>query len=317
MTQQTNSFDSFEAIGNREQLADKIWDVSITETPMLNAIPSGETKGTHPEWQTDALASASGSNAQLEGNIYSLSTTSPTTRVGTYTQISTKTFSITGTQEVVEKAGRASEVAYQQIKKTKELKRDIETRICGNYASVAGDASTARQTAGLQAWLTTNVSRGTSGANGGFSSGIVSAATNGTQRTFTETLLKTVLQLAWASTGEVPDMALMSGTQKQTAAGFAGNATRYKDADARSIMAGADIYESDFGQVMLVPSIFTDSRSCLLVNKDYVEIDYLTGRKLVTDKMAKVADSEDYAINTEFALICKNQLAHGVVADLS
>jgi hypothetical protein len=80
----------------------------------------------------------------------------------------------------------------------------------------------AGQTAGALAWLTTNVDPcgcRFASANGGFSAGIVAAATNGTQRTYTETLLKTALQSVWAAGGN-PEMVITSGGQKQTEAGI-------------------------------------------------------------------------------------------------
>ena len=57
------------------------------------------------------------------------------------------------TQEVVDKAGRKSEVNRQKIRKGIELRRDMEARMIGNYASIAEAGATPRGTAGVLACL--------------------------------------------------------------------------------------------------------------------------------------------------------------------
>lgn len=317
MAEITNTYSSYDAVGNREELLDKIYDVSKTETPLLNSIGSGQCDSVHPEWQTDALASPDGDNKYLEGDIFTFAAITPTVRVGTYTQISQKRFSVTGTQQVVNKAGREKEAGYQLVRKIKELKRDTEARISGNYASVAGvDGTTERETAGIEAWLTSNVSRGTGGSNGGFSAGIVAAATNGTLRTFTETMLKDTIQSCWDNSESVPNLGIMSSALRKKASSFAGHATSESKAENKRIIATFEIYESDFGAITFVPSIYTGGRSCVLVNPEYAEIQYLKERKLIVTDVAKTADSIDKAIISEYALCVKNEKAHGIVADI-
>jgi hypothetical protein len=66
------------------------------------------------EFQTDSLASVDTSNAVIEGASASASDASATAtkRMQNYTQISRKVISVSGTEEVVNKAGRNSELAY-------------------------------------------------------------------------------------------------------------------------------------------------------------------------------------------------------------
>ena len=144
MAQPTNTFDTYDAIGIREDLQDVIYSISPTETPFMSSAAREQVKNTFHEWQTDALAAAVTNNAVIEGDDATLDAASATSRIGNYTQIMDKTVVITGTQESVDKAGRASELAYQIAKKSKELKRDIESTLLTNQARAAGNSSTAR-----------------------------------------------------------------------------------------------------------------------------------------------------------------------------
>ena len=202
------------------------------------------------------------------------------------------------------------------MKSGREIRTDMEKRFLGNYASVAAAAGVAGQTAGALAWLTSNTSLGATGANGGFSAGIVAAATNGTQRTYTEALLKTVLQSVWVSGGN-PKMVFTNGTQKQAEAAFAGLASARRESGNKplTIVAGADIYVSDFGEVQFVPDRFASSRDALIVDPEYWDI--AEGEALTTFDLATTGLAKRKALRAEVALRCLNQAASGAVRDLS
>ena len=167
----TNTFLTFSAIGVREDLKDFIENISPTDCPFSNMSGKAKAENTYFEWQTDALAAPNTSNAQIEGDETSFAAVTATARVGNRTQISNATVIISRTEEAVKKAGRASELAYQIPKKTKELKRDMEAILTQNQTSVTGNSTTARKTGSLEAWLVTNKDRGAGGAGNGFSGG--------------------------------------------------------------------------------------------------------------------------------------------------
>ena len=316
MTVPTNTIQNVNRVGVREDLSNKIAELFPDDTPFLNAIPTGKCTATKTEWQQDGLASANPNNAQIQGDDLANDSRANTVRVSTYTQISTKVVGVSSTLEATNKAGRKSELAREIMKAGRELRTDMEARACGNYASVAPAVGTAGQTAGALAWLTSNVSRGASGASGGFSSGTVSVATNGTQRTYTEALLKTVLQSIWAKGGN-PKMVITAGSQKQTAAAFPGLAQARRETGNKkaTIVAGADIYVSDFGEVQFVPSRFCSARDALIVDPEYWEIGMLD--PLGVQDLAKTGLSTRKMLSAEWALKCLNEAASGVVADLS
>lgn len=316
MTVPTNTIQNVNRVGVREDLSNKIAELFPDDTPFLNAIPTGKCTATKTEWQTDGLVAANPNNAQIQGDDLANDSRANTVRVSTYTQISTKVVGVSSTLEATNKAGRKSELAREIMKAGRELRTDMEARACGNYASVAPAVGTAGQTAGALAWLTSNVSRGASGASGGFSGGTVSVATNGTQRAYTEALLKTVLQSIWAKGGN-PKMVITAGSQKQTAAAFPGLAQARRETGNKkaTIVAGADIYVSDFGEVQFVPSRFCSARDALIVDPEYWEIGMLD--PLGVQDLAKTGLSTRKMLSAEWALKCLNEAASGVVADLS
>jgi hypothetical protein len=316
MTVPSNTVQAVARVGVREDLSNRIAELFPDDTPFLNGIGTGTCGQTKTEWQTDGLVAANATNAQIQGDDLANESRPNTVRVSTYTQISTKVVGVSSTVEAVNKAGRKSEMAREIMKAGRELRTDMEKRASGNYASVAPAAGVAGQTAGALAWLTTNVSRGGSGASGGYSAGIVAAATNGTQRAYSETLLKTVLQSVWAAGGN-PKFVITNGTQKQTAAAFTGLATQRRETGNKkvTIVAGADIYVSDFGEVQFVPSRFSSARDALIVDPDYWELGSL--QALQVEDLAKTGLSTRKMMSIEWALRCLNEAASGVVADLT
>ena len=211
MAQVTNTYESYDAIGNREELADKIYQITPEETPFISMIGRKSVSSVHPEWQTDTLATPVTTNAQPEGDDWSYDAITPTTRVGNYTQIANKTFIISRTQDKTSKAGRKSELAREVAKKGVELRTDMEVQLLSNTASSAGtgDGATNRVSGGFRAWLTSNDDLGAGGASGGFSGGTVSAATNGTQRAFTKAILDATI-LSTYNNGGNPSSMMMS-----------------------------------------------------------------------------------------------------------
>ena len=193
------TYKTYTAIGQREDLSDVIYNISPTDTPIMSTIGKTNATAVYHEWQTDSLAAATTANAAVEGDDATDATMSPTVRVGNYTQIVQKTIKISGTLEAVDKAGRRSEKAYQLAKASAEIKRDMETIITANQGRTAGDSSTARKLGALLSWIKTNTSAGTSGADPTTIG--VSTRTDGTTRSFTETILKDVIQKVYTSGG--------------------------------------------------------------------------------------------------------------------
>ena len=220
----TNTFTTYEAIGNREDLSDTIYRIDPTDTPFMTGAERAKATAVNHEWQTQALAAVDTANAVLEGDDAATDAATPTVRLGNICQISDKVARVTGTQQAVEHAGRDDEMAYQEMLKGLELKRDMESILVGtNQAKVTGGSGTARKTASILSWIKTNTSKGASGADPSAADG-TGTRTDGTQRAFTEANLKTVLQAIWNSGGK-PDTVMVGGFNKQAFSTFTGRAT--------------------------------------------------------------------------------------------
>lgn len=313
------AYDRYSAIGAREDLSDVIYDISPTDTPIMSTI--GKTKATSVthEWQTDSLAAATTANALVEGASASEATLSPTTRLANLTQIVGKTVMVSGTLLASDLAGRKSEMAYQLAKASAEIKRDIETIITANQGQTAGSSgSSARKMGSLLSYIKTNTSKNGTSVTGVDPTTLgVSTRTDGSTRAFTETILKDVIAKVFSS-GGTPSALFVSPAQKQVVSGFTGlSAQRYQvpTSGQATILAGADLYQSDFGVLQIVPNRFMRTRDALILDPEYAALAYL--RPFQTNDIAKVGDSEKKQILAELTLEVRNEAAHGGAFDLS
>lgn len=309
------TFTAHSAVGQREDLTDVIYDISPTETPLMNTLARGKATAVFHEWQTDSLAAADGSNAAVEGADASSATITPTVRLGNYTQIVQKTIQVSGTLDSVNKAGRKSEKAYQLARASSELKRDIETILLSNQASSAGNSSAARKLGSVLSWLTTNTNFNDSDGADPTTIGSTTR-TDGTARAFTEAQLKDVIKDVYASGGS-PKVLLVGPSGKQKVSTFAGIAAqRYMaPADApTTIIGAADVYLSDFGSVSVVPDRFMRDTDALVLDPEFAAVAYL--RPFATNELAKTGDSDKTQIIAELTLEMRNEAAHGGIFDL-
>jgi len=311
----TNTFTSFDAAGIRESLADVIANISPEEVPLQSNIGSENVSNTYFEWQTDSLAATS-TTARIDGDdVSSFDSTSATTRVGNYTHILRRTLIVADNMGAQDLAGRNDELAYQLAKRGKELRRDIEATLADNNAQVAGNSSTARETGGLGAWVATNENVG---SGGGLTTGDgTTARTDGTQRDFTEAMLKDAMQQAFTSGGQ-PSILMVGPHNKTVVSGFAGIAAqRYQaPSDApTTIIGAADVYLSDFGTLNVVANRFSRERDAWLLDPEYASVCYL--RPIQQVELAKTGDAEKRMVLAEFGLKVTNEAAHAVVADLN
>ena len=313
MAQVTNTYSTYDAVGEREDLSDIIYSISPTDTPFMSGI--GKSKGTAVlhEWQTDALAAAASDNYQIEGDEIAFAAPSATTRLGNRMQISRKSVIVSGTLDSVSKAGRNNELAYQISKASKELKRDMETSLTANQAPVTGNDTTARRLGGIECWIKTNSNKGGGSGADPTTSG-TNARTDGTQRAFTEAQLKDVIKKCWDEGGD-PSMVMLGSFNKQILSGFTGGSTRFDPAENKRLVAAVDVYESDFGAMTVVPNRFSRSRSAYVLSPDMWAVAFLRDFQLVD--LAKTGDAAKKAMLAEYTLVSRNEAASGGVFDLT
>ena len=314
MAQPTNTFDSYDAVGIREDLSDIITNVSPEETPFHTKSRKTTAKNTLVEWQTDALRSST-TNAHIEGDETTADAMTATTRLNNRTQIFKNAVTVPDTDEGLDKAGRQREMAYQVLKIAKEQKLDIEKALFDNNAKVAGSATVARELAGAPSWMTTNVDfqSGNSGANP-TGDGTDARTDDGTPTAFSQTKFDTVMQSIWENGGN-PDTVYLSAFQMNVALGFTGNnnqRSNVQGGDERVIKSLA-VYVTPWGTVEFVPSRENRSRDVFIMQDDMWEIAVLRPTKNV--ELAKTGDSSKRQVVTELTLCAKNEAANGIIAD--
>jgi len=314
MAQPSNTFDSYDAVGIREDLKDVIYNISPEETPFYTKARKTTAKNTLVEWQTDSLR-ASAANAHIEGDATTAEARSATTRLGNYTQIFKNAVVVPDTDDGLDKAGRAKEIAYQTLKIAKEQKLDIEKALFANNARVAGNSTTARELAGVPAWLVTNVTNiGTSGANP--TGDGTDARTDGTQTAFAQADFDSAMQSIWENGGN-PDTVYLSAFQMNVALGFTGNNNQRSNVQAgdERVIKSLSVYVTPWGTVEFMPSRENRSRDVFICQDDMWEVAVLRPTKNVA--LAKTGDNTTRQVVTELTLCAKNEAANGAIVDCS
>lgn len=312
MAQPTNTHSTYDHIGRREDLSDIIYDVSPTDTPFMSAIPKGKATSTKHEWLTRSLAAVSATNFVIEGDDATTDAANANVRVFNYTAISDKVARVSGTQEAVTNAGMPSTMAREMADKMKELKKDVEAALLENNAYVAGNDTTARECAGAQAYIKTNISKASDGtaATGDGSDGY----TDGTARTLEEGFLESVLATAWSNGGS-PSLGICNAFQKRKIAGFSGSATKQVDGASKKVVNSIDIYIDPLGnEVRFVPCRQAPADVVYIFDPEYVSFDVL--RPFQTNELSNTGDSMRKQILVEYTLKVSNEKAHAGIYDL-
>jgi hypothetical protein len=319
MSVPTGTFQTYQAIGNKEDVSDLIFNISPTETPFTSMCKKVKSISTLHEWQTDALDAAA-DNAQVQGDAAATNTATPTVRLRNYTQILRKVAQVAGTQEAVDKYGRDSEMEYQLSKRMPEIKRDLEYISSRNLASSAGSASVAAHMASLESWIATNktsVGTGTAQTTPGYSSGTVVAPTDSTVKgSVAESHLQTVIQACWTAGGQPNKLLVGPGVKSKISTAFNGVATRYREVPSgqAAIVSGVDLYVSNFGEFTIVPSRFCRDQNILVLDMRYWALAAL--RPFFTKKLPDLGDAAQTAIYGEYTLESRQEAASGKITDI-
>jgi len=315
MAQPSNTFDSYDVKGIREDLENVIYDISPEETPFYSSLKKVKASNTYHEWQTDSLRS-SAANAHIEGDDTTGEARTATTRLGNYTQIFKNAVIIPDTDEGLDKAGRSAEMAYQVLKIAKEQKLDIEKALFDNNKYEVGSASAARELAGCGAYVKTNVANigGSGGANPTGSVPGNTARTDGTATVFSQADFDTVMQGIWEAGGN-PDTVYLSAFQMNKALDFTGynNQRSHIEANSKTVVKAVDIYVTPWGTVEFTPSRENRGRDVWIMDSDMWAVGVLRPTK--NTELAKTGDSTKRQVLTELTLISKNEAASGLVAD--
>jgi hypothetical protein len=320
MAAPTGTMQSYQAVGNREDLSGIIDDISPTDTPFYSRVKKTSTGSTSPEWQTDAL-DAPAANLMIEGDDATTNTATPTVRLKNYIQTSQKVPRVSGLQRELDSAGRGDELDYQKMKRGKELKNDVEYALVRNQASSAGSATVPRASAGLESWIATNktsVGTGTAQTTPGFSGGTVAAPTDSTVTgSVAEAHLKTIAKTIYDA-GGAADLIMVGTGAKQKFSGFAGIATQYRENTGNkraTILGAADIYISDYGEYKIVANRKVRDVTALFLDMEHWEVKRVRG--ITSYPLAKTGDSDRALMVTDYTLASLNEKASGKITDIN
>lgn len=316
----------------REDLAEQYSMISPEEVPFQTAI--GTTDGAtqpHHEWTIVELAAPDGTNRVLEGeDAPGVDPGTLADRVGNYTQISDKLVKVSHTSEASDAAAEDIQKLAKQIAiKIRELKRDMEVMFLQNIAANPGASGTARVSAGFPAWIRTNThgeSGGTdptlSGTTTGYPNAIANVGDASTPVALNETVFNNVIQACWSAGGN-PTIAMVNANNKRIISEtFTGASTRYKDAIDKTLVNAVDIYDSDFGQLTIVPNRFqpalnyggdNDNFYVALIDPDFAGVSFLETMR--QKPLAETGHSKNRLVWCEYTLQVDNEAAHGIIRD--
>jgi len=323
MAQLATTFSTYGAVdGINEELDQMIYSIDPEETPFVSSIGRGSVSNTYYEWLTDSLAAAVSTNFQIEGDNYTTHTAATgRVRLGNFTCISKKDVIVSGTQRAVDNAGVSDELGYQIAKMGKELRLDMEKILTGPQAAVAGNDTTARETAGFEAFIRTNDDRGATGVQAtlsGTTKGYPSVdVVDGTQRAFSEVIHKAVNAMVWTSGGKA-ERVIVGPVNKARASTFTGIAAQRHEvgnSGQATIMGAADVYLGDFGRTYFIPSRLSRERSALYVDPAHATL--VTLRNFQMLDIAKTGDADKGVLIVEYGLKIDTEKAHGIAADLT
>ena len=196
------------AVGEREDLVDVITRIDPDDTPVFSNAKMETTKGVFHEWQVQELTAAADDNYVNEGADWSYVNPTATTRLGNYHQISAQAAQVSGTLDVVDKAGRDKEAAYVKILKGIEQRRDIDKSLFKNEARASSDP---RKAGKFLSYITNVVVE--SGSSAATGDGSDAATMSGTNDALALADVDSAMKDAYSDGGS-PDMLVVSPANK-------------------------------------------------------------------------------------------------------
>lgn len=307
-----NTLQTYQSTNNAEDVSDIITNVSPFDTPLFTMAKKTTAESTYTEWLVESLEAIDSNNANIEGDDATTDASTTPSRVGNWTQLLDKTWQVSTTQQKIKKYGVADEWDRQTVKKGKGIKSDFEAIMLANQARVVGAAGVAQKLRGLPSWYATNTDRGVGGANGS----TTTAATDGTQRNFTEALFRSVIVKCATNANDMPTVVMAGITQRANISSqLTGNTTKFTDMMDGKLNASVTMYRSDYGTLKLVPNRRQRERDMHFLNPSFVAVRTL--EPFQRQELAKTGLSRRGQIYMHATLEVSNEAAHGILADLN
>jgi hypothetical protein len=326
----------------REDLADYIAIVDAKSTPFVSMSPKGKDIGNMQfSWQVDNYGAPVLAGVVDGTDVTVASASNPVvnrTRLNNYGQAFRRDLRIGFIAETQEVAGVSDELANGIAKKLVEIKRDMEsTFMCTNQAAQADNGSVPYLTGSLGNWLnTTNAANIGACASGSPFLPATGAIDTTASASFTEATVQNVLTAVYGVTGTFRDYdCILGSTLKRAFTNLTASATAVtsttngiaatsirtfnQDLGADTFKASIDIFEGDFGRLVLHPSTFLGGKTSTsltaqafkgyVIPMDMVEVRYA---KLPQVKpLPDAGGGPARLIEAIAGLVCKNPSGFG------
>lgn len=318
MAKVANAYVTYNAVGNREDLSNAIYNIDPFDTPIMSMARRRNVKNRTFDWQTEFLPDTDPNNAQHEGFVNVNAASQPTVRLTNVTQISKRDATVSGSQEAADAAGKGSEMAHQMALKSKVLKCDMEVIMSGRQPRVDGEDTTptARKTEAICHWIAraTDKAATAGAAVVGYKVGLPAVASDafaavagGNQVAMTEVLVGDAMQQSY-SLGGSPSMFIVPPAIKRTVSTFNGRDTSQVLVGRTEVVATVDIIATDFGRIKVMPSRWLPSDTSLILDPQYLAVAFF--RNFRQTPLAKTGDAETRMILAEWGVEMRNPLAH-------
>jgi len=318
----------------KEDVMNKIWDISKIPLPFTDMVGSGSSKQEYKEWTLDELAAPDVTNAVIDGSDASGNNTVTGTRVGNHHQISDKVVRVSYRADASDTIGRAKELSYQLMRRQQELRRDVEAIALENQASLADTGSVAGKVGGLPSWLATNTTVRSGGTIGGYntSTGLTVAQIPATAvAALTETEVRNQIESAYNEGGNPTKMMTIPALVRKFSEYLFTSSARVatlmsdqgKSSEKATALGAVNVFVTDFGTLDLIPNRLQqkqttdatdDSAFVFYLDPEYLSLSYLTGYR--TDMLAKTGLAENRQMSVDWTLIVNTEKAHGMSMDI-
>jgi hypothetical protein len=299
----------------REDLADYIAIVDAKSTPFVSMAPKGRDIGNMQfSWQVDNYGAPVLAGVVDGTDVTVASASNPVvnrTRLNNYGQAFRRDLRIGFIAETQDVAGVTDELANGIAKKLVEIKRDMEsTFMCTNQAAQADNGTNPYLTGSLGNWLnSTNASNIGACASGSVFLPASGAVDTTASASFTEATAQNVLTAIYSATGTFRDYDCILGTTLKraftnlTASGttvtlnsnsIAATSVRTfnQDLSADTFKASIDIFEGDFGRLILHPTTFIGGKNSTALSAQAYK-GYVIPMDMVEVRYAKLPQVKD------------------------
>ena len=326
----------------REDLGNVIFNVTPFQTPFTSGIAQTKATADTHEWLTDTLAVASATNAVVEAGIPQSPLAGTTrTRKGNFIQIADSSVVVTNKAEFMDRAGvPGREMAYQLMKKGKELQMDVEKQTLQAYGltspTVAGTIGATRRqgtaslpgvSASVGSWIFTNqAGNGVAGASDNTESTGDTVPDIGTATDIIDqTLMDTLLDGVWDNSGDFGSLKLMASagtvsSLRNKLSGMADNVDSNLNGNATTggnIISRVAVYVSQFGPIAVVPNKHVPANTLYALDYSTWGLAFAGGKKIHTTDLATSTSAERKLLECYYTLECRSEEANGAYYNIT